>query len=275
MKQYFKPFLIFLVIATSLTACRDSDRDKDVVRRSSTDFALGTQAILDMLRTTHAFSERDTVVSHPADTLAQMGCIDTIYYSNASFVVPTTAVLDFGTNTENTCSDGSTRWGSIAVDYSDLYASVGAVTTITSQGYHVNGFRIVGTLTVTNISVSPTVCSLNLSDVTVSNDTMNVRLSGTYTMHWQAGRETTTPVDDEFALFGALSGVNSRGANFGVEVEEDNKVVVNFGCEWPGSGQAKITPTALAPRTLDFGSGCDNIYWVVVTSDTQEFTLVE
>lgn len=264
--KYTRIFLLVIALGSLLGACRDSDRDKDLTRRSSTDYALGQDAILDMLRMVHAFSTRDTIINNPVDTLAQMGCIDTITYSGAS--APAIVTLGFGSDTNNTCSDSRKRWGSISADYDAMYNASGMDIEITSQGYHVNGFRVLGSITMSRRG-TPGSFTVRLNEIRVSNDTMNVELDGSLTMVWNGGTGTTTPGDDAFTLTGSLTGINSRGANFEVDIQEG--LVVDMSCKWLTSGVAELTPDNLGPRTIDFGTGCTQLYDVTAANDTRSW----
>ena len=171
---------------------------------------------------------------------------------------------------------GRVRKGILEVTYPDNYWAVGAVITIKSISYSVNGIKVDGIKTVTNMSFSVgtlvqnvvlTGGKLTWPDETFATREFDVTRTWNYNL--------TIPQNDTVEFTGNASGTNRAGVSYTSEITSTIKY--KRSCAFPSmifipvSGTKTIT-TANHVLTVDFGDGtCDQIVTVSLNGVSKDF----
>lgn len=180
-----------------------------------------------------------------------------------------TITIDFGEGCEG--KHGRVRSGKIVITYTDRKFVPGAVHTMTFEDFYVDGRKVEGTRTRTNISDS-------------ENDYLRFRIAlengkitwedGTYSTReaiWETSRiRTPNPINDERIRTGNASGMTREGVNYTLTITKP--IVWKRGCLQsvrvmiPVEG-AKVKEFGDGKViTIDYGDGtCDNL--VTITKD--------
>jgi hypothetical protein len=187
---------------------------------------------------------------------------------------PKTVTIDFGTNG---CfgRDGKLRRGKIVTIYTGPMGIPGSTTSTTFVEYSVDTFKIEGTHTVANTSLS------NKKQWTVK--VIDGKITNTNNENWCMWNSTRThtqvagdgtplyPLDDVFEITGNASGSNSNGNAWTAEIVDP--LIKKFTCPWRVKGTVNITrDTTMA--VLDYGDGtCDNKATITINGVTHIITL--
>jgi len=173
---------------------------------------------------------------------------------------PKTITIDFG---NGGCVDAYDieRKGKVVITLTDKYRNVGSVTTLTTQDFYVEGYKIEGTKTVTNKGTN---AEGNLEySVEITNGKITFPDGDVTTMEssrireWVEGNGTLNPFDDVYSITGTAEGVNRDGRAYTLTITSALRVQLN--CRWITQGTLEIQPEDLKLRTVDFGDGaCDN-----------------
>jgi hypothetical protein len=192
--------------------------------------------------------------------------------------VENTITIDFGEGCEGPA--GRMRKGKIIITYTGRYFEPGSVITLTFEDFYLNGKKLEGTRTVTN-----------LSETIEDYPKHNIKLVGGK-ITWPDGttmtRETdrtrtwkraANPINDEVEIFGTASGTNRRGISYSATVAETTPIVLKRSC-WasgvfmPVSGIKVMTRTGRLTITTDFGDGtCDKIVTITIGERVKEVDL--
>lgn len=185
-----------------------------------------------------------------------------------------TLTLDFGEG----CVDrqGNIRMGKIIITYSGRYFETGSVTTITLEGYSINGLAIEGTRTVTNITADdlPT-WSIKLvgGKVTYEDGTTATREVDRVRV-WE---RATLPQNDRIIITGTASGTTRRGVSYSSLITEE--LVFARSCRFGRRGKlpisgVKVITTDNNVITIDYGDGeCDRSFTVTYGDETEEINI--
>lgn len=182
--------------------------------------------------------------------------------------------IDFGTGC--TGNDGRTRAGKILVSMTGRYRAQGTVITITFDGYSVNGNKIEGTKTITNMGKNSNGNPYFEIKVTggkiTTSDNKVITWQSDRVREWTKGYSTLTPLDDEYSITGSASGTNRNGVNYSADITK--ALQVKIGCRWIESGTISVTPSGKATRVIDYGNGdCDDSATVTINNKTYNITL--
>jgi len=177
--------------------------------------------------------------------------------------------LDFGTGCMG--NDGRIRQGKILISYTDKYTNAGAVITIKTYNYFVDGKKINGRRVVTNNGLNGLghlVFTVVDSDTTTGNGYATITQTdggvttwkSTRTREWSAGESTPLNIyDDELIINGSGEGVSSKGVSYtltGTDIKLKAACWASF-IFAPVSGVLSLT-TSDGTRSLDYGDGtCD------------------
>lgn len=184
-----------------------------------------------------------------------------------------TVIIDYGDGCEG--PGGRIRAGKIIIQYSGRRFEPGSSRVVTLEGFSLDGNRVEGTRSVTNISES-------LSD----NPTFNVVLTGgkiTFTDGTFATREANhtrtwfrarNVLEDSATVTGEALGINREGLEYSIEITET--LVFKRTCSRvfiPVSGQKVITVGG-SETIIDYGDGeCENLVLVTRGGETTERTI--
>jgi hypothetical protein len=188
-----------------------------------------------------------------------------------------TFTLDFGSGCLG--DDKRFRQGKLIVVYTAVYRDSGAVTSVKTQDYFVNGTGIQIKRLVTNIDTiavtKDSIATIRLKYTVVDSDTSGsgyakITLSGGGSTTWKSTRTRTwlmgastllSTTDDEFNINGTADGVSSKGKVYtlnGLNCEI-NRACWEQGNIIPSSGLLIIN-TSEGSRNVNYGVGdCDKI----------------
>ncbi|MCE7862384.1 MAG: hypothetical protein DYG99_02465 [Bacteroidetes bacterium CHB5] len=181
--------------------------------------------------------------------------------------------IDFGDG----CTDikGNVRKGIIVVEFIGKRFFPGSKIITTFDGYHINGVRIEGTRTVTNITGSTTEApkfEIVLEDgrATWPDETFATR-EGSHTREWI---RAANPLNDEWNVEGSATGSNRNGTVYQVEITK--ALVYKRECAisnrvFMAVEGTKVLSIENGPTiTIDYGSGtCDRIVTITINGQSR------
>ncbi len=171
---------------------------------------------------------------------------------------PRTITIDFGDGCVG--PKGRVRKGKIIVTVTDTITNAGAVRTTTFEDFYIDGVKVEGTKTLTNlgfddegnVAFNRTVTGGKL---TFPNGDVATWESD-FTLTQVEGGNTPTYLDNVFEITGHSSGVNRHGKSYSTEILEP--VVRKKLCPWAVAGVLSLTIEDKTV-TIDYGDGeCDN-----------------
>ncbi|MEO8416534.1 MAG: hypothetical protein ABI472_22915 [Ginsengibacter sp.] len=212
----------------------------------------------------------------PANTpdSASSRCFTVTVVPHIAHQFPKTITIDFGTSG---ClgKDGKLRKGKMVTIYTGPMSATGSTTSTTFLDYSVDSFKIEGTHTVQNTSLS------NKKQWTVK--VIEGKITNTSSGHWRMWSSTKIhtqvdgngtplyPLDDKFEITGNATGSNSDGNAWTAEIIDP--LVKRFTCAWKVKGTVNITRNSNM-AVLDYGDGsCDNEATITINGVTRSITL--
>lgn len=189
-----------------------------------------------------------------------------------------TITIDFGSNTGCTDSKGNTRKGKLIVSWlGGRWFVLGSSFTVASDGYSINGVKISGTRTVTN--------------VTTNVATPTWKISGSYTSTWPDNTTAirTVSITRQWVIADSkiivsqtsdassfATGTNRYGKSYSVQVTTP----LEFSASCLGTSKiyipvkgVKVITVDTKVYSVDFGTGtCDNTFTVSFNGKSKEFT---
>ncbi len=198
---------------------------------------------------------------------------------NISLDLPNKSVtLDFGDGCEGL--RGRVRKGKIIITFSGSHFESGSVVTTTFENFEVDGLKIEGTRTVTNVS-----------DANDNVPRFNVKIVGGK-VTWPDGTFATrevnrtkswiraaTPLNDEFHIEGTANGVTRTGKTYKATILQ--KVIFKITCAddrifIPVQGVKDIEVNGSLKITVDYGDGtCDNIVTMTKGENSREINVTD
>ncbi|RYD83602.1 MAG: hypothetical protein EOP53_00335 [Sphingobacteriales bacterium] len=176
--------------------------------------------------------------------------------------------IDFGTGCVG--KDGRTRTGKIIITFTGRYRSKGTVIKHTFDNYTVNGNKVEGEKTVTNMGKNANgnlVYKIEVKNAKITTSNGIISWESTREREWISGQNTAITSDDEYAVSGAASGTNRRGKTYEATITEP--LHVKAGCKWITKGKLEVKPQGKLKRTVDYGNGdCDNVATATIGSKT-------
>lgn len=188
-----------------------------------------------------------------------------VTFSEPPGVFPVTMTVDFGPG----CTGyfGVERSGIIQSTFTGPYKDSGTVITIVPDNYYVNGNKVEGIRTVTNMGHND--AGNIYFDVQVSGgkillaDGDSILWESNRQREWTAGSETMAILDDVYSITGSASGTNRDGIPFTDEITEP--LIRELDCKWITSGVLEVSPEGYDTRVIDWGDGaCDNVITVTI-----------
>jgi len=265
LQHFSSRLLLGLGIAFTLIAC---ERNRMEMKASTVgiDNSTAENMFTDM------FNVVDNVSSStPGIREEEFGCIDTIVVDSTGF--PRTVVIDFG-NDYCIGNDGRVRNGQIHVTYTGRYRETGTIITMTTANYSVNGYRVEGVHTVTNLGTTiqgQLVYSVEVNgEITSPDSSWSTTWQSNRTRTWIEGQSTPTIWDDVYSITGTTSGINRNDIYFDASIMVPLRAEVS--CRWIVSGAVMIQPEGMAIRIVDFGNGeCNNGITVTVNGQATAY----
>lgn len=171
---------------------------------------------------------------------------------------PKTVLLKFGAG----CADntGRVRAGNIQMIFSGYFYYPGSVIIIKPLTYTVNGVKVTGTKTITNIGTNELYkYTAVVTDGTVTLDSITVNFSSNTTITQTSGTATLGDVsDDVFSITGTDSLSYPGGIGASIIVNEADALERRLECPWFGKGKALVTVNGVS-ATVNYGNGvCDD-----------------
>lgn len=152
--------------------------------------------------------------------------------------------------------DGRTKTGILIVSFYSNFQLTGGQVKVEPSNFKVDGLAYEGAMTLQNNgNYSFTKVITNGKCIA---STWTIEYDGTNTLTWLSGYNTPAdPLDDSYSYSESADCMNRKGTAF--TVGTTSAIVKNCDCKWISQGTVEITPSGLATRTIDFGTGlCDN-----------------
>ena len=211
----------------------------------------------------------------PASTpdSASSRCFTVTVVPHIAHQFPKTVTIDFGIGCLG--KDGKLRKGKIVTIYTGPMSIPGSTTSTTFVDYSVDSFKIEGTHTVENTSLSnKKQWTVKVIDGKITNASSGIwKMWNSIKIHTQIEGNGTPlyPLDDKFEITGNSSGSNSNGNSWSAEIVAP--LIKRFTCPWRVKGTVNITKdTTMA--VLDYGDGtCDNKATITINGITHIITL--
>jgi len=270
-KLYFSIAISCLLVVGS---CKKTQIDNETT--SSTDFALVSQEFMQILPgiNERAVAEKGLYkLSSPGNSPFSVCMIDSLSGDtthDAQGVFTNAANLPVMWLQYSNCTgaDGKLRSGTIKVSFTKKYNVIGSVATATLVNYSVNGVSCQGTLTIVRNSANS--FTYNVANGVFTNNSWTSKYSCSTIVTLFDNGTPGTLNDDYVQVLGNANGTSREGKNYDVTISESLKKRMD--CPWISQGIAKLTPTELHTRTIDFGNGnCDDVAAFVI--DSQTFTI--
>lgn len=263
-----KIFYFLLITSLIIGACRKSERDKDTELQSSKDFAKSLKIFLNVFRTADYYSKNTAGIYKLNQS--QSGC-DSIWYDTLSATKK--VIIDFGTG----CSsfDNITKKGRMIITYSSRYSKTNNIANITLENFSLYDEKITGSINITNISDTaanaiPTY-AFNVSGGKITSGDKHLEFTALTKIITSSGQTTAISSDDVFKISGTFTGRSYSNNNYSCKTTSD--IEYGYSCEYPLAGKTDLTPANLGQRNLDFGSGCDSKFTIVLFYNTYEETI--
>lgn len=188
---------------------------------------------------------------------------------------PKTVTVNFGDSC--TGPNGVVRSGKILITVTGRHLREGSVRTVAFENYHINGFKLAGTKTVSNQGLNENgsmIFNISLTGGKVTTPSgKEITREFTREREWFDGLATPRWIfDDKFLVTGSSSGINRFGVNYTKTIV--SPLLIEVSCRWIKSGTIRIERTDRPLITLDYGDGeCDNEATVTVEGETRTITL--
>ena len=264
--------LILILTGFAMTSCQKSEPLETSSLEAADDAAL-SEALFDdvfaSLEIATGLAERGLKSGSVSDTCPLI----TITSSGEDFW-PRNIVIDYGTGCEGFYE--VVRSGRIIITLSAPRREVGSVRSVTFQDYYVNGAKIEGTKTVTNLGPN------NNQNVVFAVELTGGKITfpdqKTITREFERQREyiegyaTWTPWDDKCLISGVASGINLDGLSYTHTII--NSLEWHAACRFIVRGTIGFEIEGIEPFELDYGAGeCDATAELSRGDETKEITL--
>ncbi len=280
MKTILKPRLILFMIGLILFSLDSCKKNNDAASISA-----DTQAAQDNAYAEGTYSDAynavDVAARSNGGSLFKTGAPQLDMMSGASVTITFDSLsvtrkitIDFGTST--LCRDGRTRSGQIIATWNGWYRDSGTVITISFNNYTVNGDKVTGTKTVTNLghnSSGNIHYSIVVKDASITTSTGTITWASTRDNEWFAGEKTWDWSDDVYHVTGSASGTTRNGQAYTITVIKP--LVVALNCHWIEQGSFDISTSAsTSSGVVDYGNGtCDDQATFTYNGKTYNFLL--
>lgn len=268
----FPPFLLIALSAFIGFSCSSGDDDDPVVADTTiaTEFSEVNQKFEDLDNLTLAVLEESGLGARKTETNSPDFCASTEFVMDEA---NKTIVIDFGDGCVS--PNGVSRKGKIMIKYSGnlLFPSANIVTTF--DGYEVNGYKIEGTRTLTNIGLDLVSSTVTIA-VKIENGKITWPDGGFVTINSNEVREVKLGSSGyEATITGTASGNSKEGSGYTAELTEALKLsqsCIESGVYNPTSGLIEFTYKSVK-MTLDYGTGtCDNSATISYPGGVKEIT---
>ncbi len=200
--------------------------------------------------------------------------------TNDTSATPHVLTIDFGP-TPHTCLDGRTRQGEIICTYTGHYKDSASTHTLTYSNYYIDGLKMTGSKTVTNMGTNiygQVWYNVVVNDSLYLTTDSVVSWTGNRTRTWLSGYSTASRIDDEYLIGGTTVLKRANGHIFTYAISTSSPLKVKLSCPFIESGVVTISSSSFTSgdRTLDYGyggGGCDALALLTIGSHTYIITL--
>lgn len=264
--------LIMVLAGLAFTSCQKSEPLESASLEAADDAAL-SEALFDdvfaSLEIASGLAEAGLKSASVSDTCPLI----TITSAGQDFW-PRNIVIDYGTGCEGLFE--VVRSGKIIITLSGPRREVGSVRTLTFQDYYVNGARIEGTKTVTNLgpnSNQNVVFGVELTGgKIIFPDEKIITHEFDREREYIAGYATWNPWDDKCLISGVATGINLNGIGYTHTII--NSLEWQAACRFLVRGTVGFEIEGIEPFELDYGNGeCDAEATLSRGDETKEITL--
>ncbi|MFN2314344.1 MAG: hypothetical protein ABR531_07795, partial [Bacteroidales bacterium] len=187
---------------------------------------------------------------------------------------PRNIVINYGTGCEGLYD--VVRSGQILITLSAPRREVGSVRTLTFQNYYVNGAKIEGTKTVTNLGPNNNQNVVFAVELTggkiIFPDERSISHEFQREREYIAGYATWNPWDDKCLISGMATGINLNGMGYTHTII--NSLEWNAACRFLVRGTIGFEIEGIEPFELDYGNGeCDAAATLSRGDESKEITL--
>lgn len=249
-----------IAVLLNLNGCRKTDRDSDEETQSAIDNSAAQILFNDVFKQIDQYADTNKLLK-----LAAAPC-DTSWVTGTVF--PKTLTIKYDSLTGCTDPIGMKHKGKIKAIFTGLLSDSLSVITVYFDNLYIQGYQISGAQTITNkgyINGAYTF-SMNVSNARITTPAgKKINWNAQLTYKVIAGNTTSTYKDDVLSITGTSSGSNISGTSFTATIT--SAIRYELSCRYLSGGILTITPGNLAPRTLDYGSGCDNTGTVTLTGN--------
>jgi hypothetical protein len=172
-------------------------------------------------------------------------------------VWPNKITLDYS---ETGCTKaGRTYKGIVIIDQTGPMDELGSIRQITFNNFFVEGVKIEGSKTITNIQIpSQGLASsylIQVDQTLLYPNGSSATFQSTRTRTWLTGENTAPRIDDSWQITGEATGVNRNNQPYTVTIT--TPLVKKFSCNWISRGEVSLTMNNKT-ATINYGTGtCD------------------
>jgi hypothetical protein len=264
--------LIMTLMGFIVTSCQKTKPLEESSIEAADDAVL-SEAVFD-----DAFATLEIATAIAEDLKKSATVIDTCPVITVTFpeqdLWPRNIVIDYGT--ECVGLNDIVRSGKIIITLSAPRREVGSVRTITFEDYYVNGAKVEGTKTVTNLGPNND-GNVVFSDVLAGGkitfpDDKTITRDVDREREYIAGYATWTPWDDECLITGIATGKNLNDVAYTHTII--NALEWQAACRFIVSGTIRFDIEGVEPFDLDYGEGeCDAYATLKRGDDTRQIIL--
>jgi hypothetical protein len=264
--------LIMTLMGFIVTSCQKTKPLEESSIEAADDAVL-SEAVFD-----DAFATLEIATAIAEDLKKSATVIDTCPVITVTFpeqdLWPRNIVIDYGT--ECMGLNDIVRSGKIIITLSAPRREVGSVRTITFEDYYVNGAKVEGTKTVTNLGPNND-GNVVFSDVLAGGkitfpDDKTITRDVDREREYIAGYTTWTPWDDECLITGIATGKNLNDVAYTHTII--NALEWQAACRFIVSGTIRFDIEGVEPFDLDYGEGeCDAYATLKRGDDTRQIIL--
>ena len=186
-----------------------------------------------------------------------------------------TITIDFG-DVNCLCLDGRYRRGKIIAIFTGKFREVGSSVSVTVEDYYLNDWAITGTKTITKAEEYK--WNINVQNASITTEYGTISWSSNWNIERTEGNGTLNIFDDVYMYTGGASGVNRKGINYTVTIDQPLKKEISIGC-WKNftAGIWTLQNEGGGTMILNYdpigGEPCDKIAEVTINGRTKRIIL--
>lgn len=264
--------LILILTGFALTSCQKSEPLEASSIEAADDAAL-SEALFDDVFASLEIATGLAEIGLKSASVSDTCPLITITSTGENFW-PRNIVIDYGTGCEGLYD--VVRKGRIIISLSGPRRETGSVRSLTFQDYYVNGAKIEGTKTVTNLGPNSNqnvvfAVELNGGKITFP-DQKSITQEFERQREYIEGYTTWNPWDDKCLISGVAAGINLDGLSYTHTII--NSLEWNAACRFLVRGTIGFEIEGIEPFELDYGDGeCDATAELSRGDETKEITL--